>query len=193
MLIEGEGVVAPAPVVERIGVSDFTYAVAASESRNQFRRYSDRADQWGRGFVENPILVGMLGEIALCSFLNRRVGCRLSIDTELRARGDEGVDLSTDGIGLEVKTRNSLSRSNLYRRFDRRGGLRALRADVYVFCMRASEREIHLLGWLHSDRVASDATFKKSPVGDWFNLELKDRQLEPMSRLVAEILYRRSL
>jgi hypothetical protein len=193
MLREGSGEVAPSPVVETISTADYAFAFRAAESRNHFRRYDDRADQWGRGLVKNPILVGMLGEIAVCSFLNRRAGCRLSIDTELRARGDGGTDLSTDGIGIEVKTRNPASLTNLYRRVDSKSDLRAMRANYFVFCQRRSERVVDIIGWKEADAFVQKAEFKKSPIGDWWNLELPDSQLEPMSRLIGEIIYRRAL
>jgi hypothetical protein len=194
MLVEGVGpLVAPRPVREIISPGDYSYAVDAARSRNQFRRYDERRDQWGRGIVSDPILVGMLGEIGVCSFLNRRCGCRLCIDTELRARGDGGVDLSIAGMGIDVKTRNPRSKTNLYRRVDSRGDMRALKSQFYVFCQRVEDRVVHLLGWISADGLIERARFARSPVGDWFNLEVTDSHLEPMVRLVAEISYRRSL
>lgn len=194
MLIEGRGLtIAPAPITEHISDADYEYAVRVASDRDKYRRYDERHDQWGRGLIKNPILTGLSGEIGTSSFLNRRAGCRLSIDAELKQRGDGGVDLTTDGMGIQVKTRMPTSRTNLYRRIDSQKRILPLRSEFYVYCRLVSERTVQLLGWLTADATIKTARCVRSPVGNWWNLEIEDNQLLPMSRLVEEIQYRRSL
>ena len=186
--------VAPSPVIVRLTPGDVLLIEEIARKRDEFRGYSRRPDQWGRGFLRtmSPTKVGLLGEHATATWLNRNAGCRLSVDADPKPWGDDGTDLQTDGIGIQVKTRATAKR-NMFRRLDGRGRLRPMRCDLFVFCRYASDREIHLLGWLKSHEVTRMAKNVKSPVGNHWNLVVEDYDLTTIRRLVDEIEVRRSM
>lgn len=193
MLIEGRGKIPPTPEIVHLTATDIEIVADVAAKRNQYRGYARRQDSWGRGSISDPVFVGLLGEHAVALFLNRRASCHLAIDSELRPFGDGGIDLTTDGLVFSIKTRQSASRSNLFRRVDGRKNLRALRGDFHVFCRRESDREIWILGWIDSSTMRQVARHVPGIAknADWWNLDVDDAELTPMCRLVEEIKLRR--
>lgn len=190
MLREGEGFTAPAPVSISLSAGEMEYLRSVATRREQYRAYSQRSDKWGRGYIDSPIFVGLCGEHAVCTFLNRRLSCRLSVDTKLRGRGDGGVDVDVFGVTLQVKTRARGDR-NLVRRVDRKG-IRGLNVIAYVFCQLLTERRtVLLLGWIKSDELRTYAKSERSPVDVHFNLSVDAKYLRPMNSLLDEIQLRR--
>ncbi len=191
MLIEGRGLVAPAEAPVSLTLSEVEYCRRVAEERNGFRRYSSRSDRWGKGLVDDPVLVGTLAELATAKLLNRRAGCSMSVDARLHSKGDDGCDLRASGIGIQVKSRVKGSR-NLIRRVDDRKRLRPLTAEVFVFCRYVHAQETRLLGWLYSDAVRRVSKHERSVVGDWWNLDVDAIHLRPVHELVNEIVIARS-
>lgn len=194
MLVEGMGTIAPAPV--RIGLSRTELRILRdiAEQRNVYRGYARRADAWGRGFIKNPALVGLVGEHAVCKFLTCR-GFQRFADTALRPTGDGGRDIEVMGLVLQVKTRrNGIGRRSLVKRGDR-GRIVPLSCDVFVFVQWAEESpdEAQLLGWLWAKDASRTASFERSPIPDatHWNLKIPDVLLLPMSRLGDELVARR--
>jgi hypothetical protein len=180
------GRVAPSPALVTLTPSDVELVRMVAERRNRYRGYTYRPDAWGRGFVTNPALHGLLGELAACAFINKRLGTRLSIDSEDMRNGDGGVDIRVRGVSVDVKTRVTGHRC-LVRRFDEHKRLMPLTADVYLFAQMESARRIWLLGWMSSADMVSLARFEKSSRADHWNLDISESDLEMPSHLIRHI------
>lgn len=183
MLREGLGLVAPTPVAVSITSGDFAYLESAATARDKFRGYATRTDSWGRGFVDRPTLVGLLGEHAWCAFLNKQLGTRLMVDLELRPRGDGGVDINALGLTIDVKTRVSGERY-LVRRINDRKEILPLDAEYYAFAKVVSNKEVLLLGW--TDRLSMTMSSKLLPSptkSPHWNLDIPETELEQPSAL----------
>lgn len=193
MMKEGEGRVPPAPVEIRLTAGDVEYLRVQAERRNQFRGYAASGEPWKMGFIKDPIFVGLCGEHALCVHLNRAAGCYVFVDTSLRLDGDGGCDVRTDGFVIQVKTRSS-GEENLVRRVDAKKRLRSFECDFFVFASwHAQENAVRLLGWIRPLEAIEVSAHQRSRVADHFNLSIPPEFLEPMNRLVDEILLRREL
>lgn len=191
-LIEGMGYKAPAEVFIHMALGDIELLHQIAERRDRFRRYAGRPDRWGRGLIKHPILHGLIGEHALCVYL-RRVGFNLSVDSRLLPNGDGGRDLEACGLSLQVKT-NVTGNANLIRRIDDRRNLIPLGCDLFVFArVSPNPPGAYLKGWIWSRKAsASDMNrICKSTVAEHWNLRIDPRLLDPMSRLLVELVSRR--
>lgn len=191
MMVEGRGHVKPRPEVIKLSASDVAFIRSVSAQRNAYRGYSSRRDVWGRGFLDDPAFYGLCGEHAACSFLNRRCGCRLQIDTALRMFGDGGTDIDVFGVRIEVKTRVK-GRHYLVRRLDEQKKIKPLNADLYVSSKFVSEREVHLLGWMWRRELTEFSRFEPSTRAGHWNLNIDETRLHPMSDLAGEVNLRRA-
>ncbi len=188
MLVEGEGMVAPACRFIALGQCDVSILDNYARDRDRYRRYVDRADAWGRGLIKHPILYGLMGEHALCVYL-RAAGLNLSVNRELLPRGDGGADLSARGLDMQVKT-NVTGTSNLIRRIDDRRRLLPLGCDLFVFTsVSTAPLGVNLKGWIWaSDASACDMSrIRRSRVAEHWNLMIDPRSLQPMNRLIVEM------
>jgi len=190
-LVEGKGKVPPSPDVVTISASEVEYVRLIAERRNSFRGYAHRQDTWGRGLIRNPAFCGLLGEHGLCSYLNKRLGTKLAVDGELRIRGDGGRDIEIAGMSVELKTRVTGERY-LVRRLDDRRRIKEIVSDYVAFSKLISEREIHLLGWQTRSQFRLLSKLVKSTRGEWWNLDIDERELRPMSQLVEEFQFWRA-
>lgn len=189
MLVEGRGIVAPSPIRCAVSMREINQLRAIAARRNAYRGYQSRRDQWGRGLTKDPIVVGLIGEHAVLSFLNSRLGTRMSVDDRLLRVGDGGVDALVNGYSMQIKTRQR-GRQNLIRTLDDRKRLIAFNVEAFVFAKFAEPSDVFLLGWITADDARGVGDFKRSRVADHFNTVVEDKELEPMSRLIAEIQLR---
>lgn len=190
--MEGIGGTIPTRSQVRLSRADIRFLRDAAQKRTRYRSYRHRADAWGRGFVPDPVLVGLGGEHALCVYLNR-CGYNLFADLALRPDGDGGKDVVVLGLVAQVKTRTTNYGETLVRRVDDLKRVRALECDFIVSAQwdgRASD--VSLLGWLWSASARECGRLKKSPRynSTHWNLVVDDTALLPMSDLKAELASR---
>jgi hypothetical protein len=197
---EGKGIVAPKRATESLTEDDLRTLCREAERRSEWRGYSSRSDRWGRGFAQAsavpgcgwvhasvmPALCGLVGEWAVCAYLNRELGwTEYRIDFSYQRHGDGGVDLvgEVSGLRLQVKCRRPSSSSPV-RCTDARGN-RVPLPDVRGFVFAEWRRGVtcDLLGWVQRRDVQS-APVHSSPVDTHLNYVIADAALEPMRRLV---------
>ena len=189
MLVEGKGIIAPAPVRITISTSVLARLRDVAEDRDRRRGYAARRDAWGRGFVKNPTLVGLVGEAAICEYVSTR-GFRQSVDYHWRPFGDGGRDLVVEHLIIQVKTRRkNVSGCSLIRR-GQRGRIVPLACDLFVFVQWSEDAPegAYLLGWQWAMFILRHAGFARSPLAtaDHWNLNVPDPFLQPMNRLIDE-------
>ncbi|MBA2718909.1 MAG: hypothetical protein H0U52_06680 [Chloroflexi bacterium] len=182
----GRGRIAPAVEVVRLTASEVEFVRLAAVARNDFRRYSQRRDDWGRGFVPDAPFNGMLGELAACKHLNKRTKLSVQIDTELREKGDGGKDLVFGDLVVQVKTKVT-GTQNLIKRLDGGKALKALGCDVFLFVRRITDAEFHLVGWITGAGARAVGKHGASRRDSHWNLDIDPCDLEPISRLVTKI------
>lgn len=192
MMVEGMGLVEPTPI--RVPYTPTCYEAyrRESEKRQTFRQYGIRKDKWGRGFVTDPVLVGLMGEWAACQWLSPRIGVGIQPDTRLHRLGDGGKDIEVFGRSIDVKTmalgRITVRRKEaLFRRISADGRMIALPSDYYVVARLTDTTVVDLVGWLHRKDVLLGA-LERSPVGDHWNLRPPAVAYLPMRDLVDELL-----
>jgi hypothetical protein len=135
--------------------------------------------------------VGMLGENAFKDYVNGRLDGSLAVlDLNLRAGGDGGVDFTILGLSVQVKTRTKEDTVSLVRRADDSGQLLSMRSKVHVFCQYDFEdrNRVMLLGWI-ATKVLEGYPLRPARVGKHLNIEVDDRDLLPMNRLIDQFLY----
>lgn len=190
MLVEGIGLKPPAPQRLSLSLMEFGVLREAAAKRAVFRGYALRSDAWGRGFIRDPILVGLVGEHATCTWLTSR-GFPCAVDLSLRPTGDGGRDLELGGLVLQVKTRRKgLGQRSFVKRGDR-GHILPLQCHVFVFAEWNDATPFDgpkLLGWIWALQARREA-FERSPIpaASHWNLKIPDASLFPMSRLVDEL------
>jgi hypothetical protein len=183
MLVEGKGLVAPAPAPITVPRNVYAYYVEQAQRRRSFQRYAQRADAWGRGLTTSPELTGFLGHWAFCNYLNRRMGTSLAPDMVPRRGGDGGVDIVIGNVTIQVKTRVT-SRRNLIRRVDAAKKMRGLVCKLFAFARWEPEQmRVSLLGWSEALSVLDVGRLRKSPRANHFNLDVGDEHLESVARL----------
>ncbi len=207
MICEGKGNVAPAPVVVHLEPSELRIIKDRAVQQAIERDYSRRSDAWGQGLAsgmrfrnsmdlrpeETAPFVGMVGEYALCVFLNRNLGREVaSFDDTPRQHGDGGVDVSCLGLSIQVKTRTNPDYPSLVKRAESSGRLVPLVGDIYVFALyrRELQEELKLLGFVWVDMLKPLRLYPARK-GSHFNIEIPDTILLPMSRLVSELRQRK--
>jgi hypothetical protein len=184
---------APTPIFIRLSRTILRLLRDTAARRHQYRRYAARADAWGRGFIKDAILVGLVGEHGLCDLLTRRhFPC--CVDLKLYPNGDGGRDILVSGVRIQVKTRRrGLAKRSFVRRFDR-GKIIPLQCDAYVFAQwEESQDTVQILGWVWATDASRRATVGRSPLATatHWNLKIDDASLLPMSRLVDDLFARR--
>lgn len=165
--------------------------------RSALRRYGSRADAWGRGFIDNAIYRGIVGEHAVAIYLSREDLCRLIVDVSLRRDGDGGRDLEVAGLGvIQVKTRGRDYGDLLIRRVDDRKCPRPLECDVFVAAQwELDSSDVALIGWIwaHDASVLGVMQPARAKGAKHWNLVVPDCELLPMRDLRAEIEARRQV
>lgn len=160
-----------------------TWLTEIARDREKRRRYSASENPWRRGIIQNPTLVGLVGEFALSLFLSNRLRERVEINTRDEPRGDGGVDLPVYGIPIQVKTRTNRN-DILIRRETDNGFILPIRWEVCVSVTWTEGDLVAMLdGWVRKSRMFEDADFVRGRRGSWMNLELGDEFLEPMGEL----------
>ena len=89
-VVEGKGRVKPTVVKITILPGERQELTELARHRDNFRRYRERRDEWGRGLVPDAVLLGIIGERAICRFYNHRLGLSLDVDTEDRDQRHPG-------------------------------------------------------------------------------------------------------
>lgn len=189
MIVEGVGPKAPRPVVVAITRSDLRFLQDKATQRARYRGYALRQDSWGRGLVANPILVGLVGEHALCVHLTRVGPWRLFVDVTLRENGDGGSDVRVGRSTLQVKTRKRDYGSLLVRRVDGRRRLRRLDCDMVVSAQWDGSLGVSLCGWISAAEASLCGRLRRSQYkgADHWNLVIPDTALYPIGDLVKEL------
>ncbi len=153
-----------------------------------YRKYGNRKDSWGRGFIPNAGGIGAMGVYALARFL-RSHGLSCTTDMRLHAKGDGGVDIISYGQRIQVKTSSGRYPTQLIRRIDDRKSLVPLTADLVGFCSYPGGVTVSLLGWATQSQVEEHTKLKpaKREGARHWNSEYPSNHLEPMNRLVMHL------
>ncbi len=192
MLQEGKGAVVPSPVKVGISGGELRHLARVAESRDQSRAYSTRTDVWGRGLTSDPTLKGLVGELATCKYLNRKLGTSLDVDETERPAGDGQCDVPVFGVRIQVKTRERPG-CLLVRRQAEDGRALEIKWHVCVCCTwdgrtdAAGGATVELAGWVSRFALPTDGRFTEARRGEHMNLELPDEQLQPMNRLAQTL------
>lgn len=181
MIAEGKGIVAPPPVVIKLSRGDLNYLERLAKERKNHRSYSSFRSTWKNGVITDAVMVGMVGEYSVLRYLNSK-RLRVSNDMEELNSGDGGIDFVFAGRKYQIKTRVS-KRNRFVRRVTDRGILDPIVCDRFVFCSFDSRSTCTIDGWCDSE-VVVDSRFSMSPRGRWFNANIQDEKLEPMTDLV---------
>src|SRR5690606_39002909 len=127
-------------------------------------------------------------EFAFVDVLKHRIPqCQLTTDLQhYEKHGDSGRDFDIRGVRYQVKCRTYRGNSTLVRKMTKGKTLLKEQSDRYVFSRWEFSGDCWLLGWCDKNTVL-ESPFKKSPVGDHWNLVVDDTRLLPMNRLIEEI------
>jgi hypothetical protein len=207
VMIEGRGMVSPSPVHISVGRAEQRYVYSVIQERSRRRSYAMRADKWGRGLTAGKDiaclgwvskgdlagLTGLVGEYATFLYLSKEFGTRNVIwnpgPTQL---GDGGRDLDVFGQRIQVKTRRASYGKTLVRRISHKGGrIEPLDFDILVSCEWFLGKNVSLMGWCKRGKLF-DSNFARSRF-DHYNLEVFDRSLLPMGRLLDHLAVRRAV
>lgn len=162
MMTEGVGEIAPA--AWKVVLDDHSLQVLKLEAelRAEYRGYQKRDSEWARGLQGDvvihgvgslrrevrPIFVGLIGEYACCSLINRKVpSAGVSVDLLRKKRGDYGIDITAFGMHMQVKTRQTAEHGNLIRVVDEYGNRQRLSARAFLFCEWSGDKTCSVLGW----------------------------------------------
>lgn len=200
MITEGIGKNAPQPVPVVMTNDELRCIYTIACQRAEHRAYKSRGDAWGQGIksgmelpgvgtldsATRPIYVGTCGEYAVQRYVDGRFplghGCK--VDSSLTVQGDFGIDLTAYGCKMQVKTRQDSGGLTLFKRANGEGRRLSVPSHACVFCEWTAEplSTTYLLGWQWSSWIV-DRPLVRSQRGDWFNAEIHDADLLPMSRL----------
>lgn len=181
MIAEGKGIAAPNPVRIKLTGGDLVYLERIASKRKRHRAYSSSRSAWKNGVIKDSVMVGVAGEHAITMYLSQRK-IIVSTDMETLNSGDGGIDFEFAGKSYQVKTRIS-TRNRFVRRVNEQGMLQPIVCDRFVFCSFDSKSVVLIDGWCISD-VVIDSHFSKSARGNWWNTNIQDESLEPLSDLV---------
>jgi hypothetical protein len=204
VITEGIGLRAPAPVVRRLTEGDLQVLWREMKKRSELRKYQHKPSTWsnalltgvhysGVGFVaqhERPILVGFVGEWAVCQEINSRFPSLCSVDFAPRANGDGGCDLKPFGLTIQIKTAVSADAMNLVRIRDEYGRRKPITARVLCFCQWDESRCTYLRGWVFT-RDVKHLPEVPARRGKHWNIEIPTERLSPISALHDELNARR--
>jgi hypothetical protein len=163
------------------------------------RDYRGRGDSWGRGLCDprpgmtteqvGPF-VGLLGEMATATFLNRQFRSQVAdVDLAPNEAGDGGVDLVVLGVPIQVKTRTGDHATSLVRCRRDDGASVPLLSRIHVFAQVERMRE-HcpiLLGWAWTEDVIARESVPARR-GSHFNHEVPDADLMDVMLLPATLI-----
>ena len=187
MIVEGKGAVEPRPARVRITNSDLAVLRCEADRRNRHRSYSSSASQWSRGLASNPILIGMVGELAIETFLQSR-GIKCSVLDFSLSDGDGGKDAVIAGVSYQVKTSAKSYDTCLVRRVVSGGRVHGLVSDRYVFCRwEVGDSHCDIRGWCDRKTLLTSSRHVKSKRGDWFNLEMPAKHFLSVESLASLI------
>ncbi len=201
VIYEGIGLCAPAPAKVVLSGGDIRTVVAEATSRCNSRRYDERSDSWGQGFLGKVVIpnvavipshlatvvAGMIGEYAVASYINHRIGKHVcKIDLSLRNAGDGGIDLLPNGISVDVKTRLQDYGAHLIRRRRDSGSIVRWHCNLFVFAQWERSMTVQLMGWCWAS-FAESLPECAARRGNHRNVEIKPVMLLPMNRLIYAI------
>jgi len=201
MYTEGKGRIAPRPVAVRLTRQEANIAKLEAERRVGYRNYARGNTAWKRGLLGNrdfreagrcstavaPVFVGIVTEYAVCNFINTRLsGANARTDTDLHLEGDGGRDIVVFDQRIQVKGKTNIRGDNLIRRVTQSKRLVPLECDYVVFTCYSGGLTVNLLGWIRSRSVIEEK-FLKSHRAEHWNIQVDDRNLEPMGELILEL------
>lgn len=199
MIVEGRGVVSPAP--KRVALTNHDRRVLFDAAR-QLDHYGEGSTGWRGGFVkpieipglgqltrpQAAIYIGKCGEFAVNELARRRFGALVPpLDLQRRSHGDGGDDLVILALSLQIKTRVTAD-VNLIKVENEWGKVFPLSGDVNVFCAFPDPHGliVEVLGWKWTRELAA---YRHVPGrrGSHLNIEVPDADIVCMDRLWAEI------
>lgn len=186
-VIEGQGMAAPNPIKVAIKQAEIRHLELIASQRNKHRGYTRSNSSWKRGSIDNPILMGLVGEYAFQLFLKGR-GITASVVDDSLNDGDGGKDAVIAGVTYQVKTSGKLFKTLLVRRINESKTLVPHVCDRFVFCKWSPGDKFCLIrGWCEREAVTTRGTIKQGKTGKWRNNELDDRYLLNMQSLALLI------
>lgn len=201
---EGRGLIAPRPIPVRLDPGEVLRAWLTARHRVAYRRYGDRADQWGRGLLGDdstkPVFVGLLGEIAFAKWVKRAMGIDIKPDLSDRPFGDGGTDFDLCGYQIQVKTAAADYRDLLVRTGEVASPAESpppsfVRAHWQPMKYRRAavgglfgghesrDRVVELCGWVRGHHFFRLASIEPARRGDHFNYRVLPERFKPMSAL----------
>lgn len=187
-IVEGEGLVAPKPVLVAIGGSELYSLQHAASQRDKHRQYRSSASLWRRGSTADPILMGMVGEYAFQEYL-RKNGIRASVVDDRLNDGDGGRDATIAGVSYQVKASGKSYPTCLIRRINEAKRIVPHVCERFVFCRWSyGDRYCDLRGWCSRETVVEMSRLNKGKRGGgWFNNEINHIYFESMGSLAMLI------
>jgi hypothetical protein len=187
MRIEGKGNVEPCPVRVSISKADLALLSSEADRRNRHRGYASGGTAWKRGLTRNPILMGMVGELATERFLCEQ-GIRCTVLDFSLNDGDGGKDAEIANVVYQVKTGSGMFATCLVRRISDRHDLQELVADRFIFCCWSYGDAVCILrGWCTREVLRADSKRMKARKGNHHNLEIPATSLSRMQDLASLI------
>lgn len=177
--IEGRGLVSPSPAFVPIDKHDLNTLREIAAKRDQHRNYANANSTWARGLRANPILVGLVGELAIERFFGWKGLKTRVVDPELND-GDGGKDALIHGKKYQIKTSGGRYETCLVRRCTETGRMLPLVADRFIFCSW-SEHDVNceIIGWCKSSTLTTFGKHEKAKRGSHWNIAV------PTCRLLA--------
>lgn len=204
MITEGRGRHAPAPYRYRLNRSEAILLKNDAAARAVARRYARKGDEWSVGLLEavddplvghidrdvRPIYASFVGVYAVKQYLESHLKIPVDADFGVGRAGSPGFDLQPAGMTLLVRTRQSVAASNLIRRYTSSGRKVPLMAEACAFCRWIEGADVDILGWTWT-RELEGRPEVPSRRGGHRNIAVRDDELLPMVRLIAELDRRR--
>lgn len=187
---EGVGLAPPAPIKWTLAPSSVRELEQIARDRSSHRRYGYSRSTWKQGSCSNPILVGLVGELATQELLSSRLKQQVTIVNDKLNNGDGGIDLKIFGCLYQIKTSQKIYASVLVRRIDSRRKITKHTCERYVFCAwKPGEDYCWIIGWCTSDTLREHGIIRHPKVAnaDWWNVELDRSRLDSINSLVRQI------